>query len=323
MKLNLFYLLVIVLGAALFLITPTYFKGSSDAIPAVTYAKNHKLSAEVPAKVKKVWVKPGQQINPGDTLIELLSESIIQELEKANLKLTSIHSDQQAQNRSMRSALNLAKSEIQLEVATLENDIRMAENELMLNRRLAAGPSKISGLSPLEIRIQDLKEQVNIRKAELTHREDEIKNRYSLQLNQFKNQEILLKTEIEMLKSQQIGLIKISDFKGVVETVYVKSGEVVEDFTDLISLLPSSPTSVVGYLSTGHLAPEIGSPIQIVSMTATHYPIQGKVIGHGSIVPLPEILQKATAVKAFGREIFLEIPSDNPFSTGEKVMVKR
>jgi HlyD family secretion protein len=142
-------------------------------------------------------------------------------------------------------------------------------------------------------------------------------------MNQQQNQEILLRSELAMLKVQQNGLVKISDFNGVVENVYVKAGEVVEEYTDLLAVLPSAPGSVVAYMASGANPPVIGSLISVVGVGDPDLSVEGKVIGHGSIVPLPDILQKATAVKAFGKEIFIEIPVGNTFSTGEKVLVKQ
>lgn len=324
MKFNSFYLIVFVLGIGLIMVTPEFYRGSSDTIPAVTYAKDHKLTAEYVAQVRRVWVKPGQQINPGDTLIELFSPSLQQEIHKHSLHLLSVRSDRDAQTRSMRSSLNLAGAEVRLEIAELENQIRVYENDLSLNRRISGTALKVNQeLSPAEIRIRDLKDQVDIRKQELTHREEEIRNRYNVELNQYINREILLKSEIEILNQKVAGLIRVADFRGVIESVYVKSGEVVEDFTDLISILPSSPVSVVAYLPSGVTAPAIGTEVVVTTAGFPVFETKGIIIGLGSIVPLPDILQKATAVKAFGKEIFVEIRSDNSFSTGEKVLVRR
>jgi HlyD family secretion protein len=323
MKFNFFYLFAAALGIALFVVTPVFYRGSSDTIPAVTYAKDHKLTAEFVAQVRKVWVKPGQQINPGDTLIELYSPALQQEIHKLSLQLSSVRSDRVAQTRSMRSSLNLAGAEIRLEIAELENQIRVFENELSLNRRISGAVSKGNQvMTPVEIKIRDLKDQVDIRKQELTHREEEIRNRYNVELNQYNNREVLIKSEMEVLDQKVAGLIRVAGFSGVIESVYVKSGEVVEEFTDLISVLPSSPVSVVAYLASGLPAPAIGTEVIVSSAGFPASETKGKIIGLGSIVPLPDILQKATAVKAFGKEIFVEIQSDNTFSTGEKVLVR-
>jgi len=323
MRFNFFYLIVAGLGIGLLAVTPAFYRGTSDIIPAVAYAKDHKLTAEYVAQVRKVWVKPGQQIKPGDTLIELFSTSLQQEIQKITLQLSSIRSDRDAQTRSLRSSLNLAGAEVRLEIAELENQIRVFENELSLNRRISGLVSRENqNLTPVEIKIRDLKDQVDIRRQELAHREEEIRNRYMVELNQYRNREVLLESEMEALSQKVTGLIRIAGFNGVIESVYVKSGEVVEEFTDLISVLPSSPVSVVAYLPSGLPAPVIGTDVVVSSAGFPAAETKGKIIGLGSIVLLPEILQKATAVKAFGKEIFVEIRSDNSFSTGEKVLVR-
>jgi HlyD family secretion protein len=46
------------------------------------------------------------------------------------------------------------------------------------------------------------------------------------------------------------------------------------------------------------------------------------VIGYGAVTSLPDILQKSTAVKAFGKEVFIEMPLQNDFSTGEKILIR-
>jgi HlyD family secretion protein len=46
------------------------------------------------------------------------------------------------------------------------------------------------------------------------------------------------------------------------------------------------------------------------------------VIGYGSVVQLPLILQKSTAVTGFGREFFVEMDGQNEFATGERVLIR-
>jgi len=50
--------------------------------------------------------------------------------------------------------------------------------------------------------------------------------------------------------------------------------------------------------------------------------VAGRVIGYGSVSELPEILQKSTAIKAFGQQVFIEIPGENAFFNGEKVLIR-
>lgn len=66
----------------------------------------------------------------------------------------------------------------------------------------------------------------------------------------------------------------------------------------------------------------VGSKIRVRSYNNKDASVEGEVIGFGSITELPVILQKSTAVRAFGTEVFIKIPEDNSFFTGEKVLLK-
>ena len=81
---------------------------------------------------------------------------------------------------------------------------------------------------------------------------------------------------------------------GVVESVSVKQGEEVDAYTNLISILPKSPTSAVGYLHAEKNNPAIGTKVQLLGYDARWKTAEGKVIGYGAITELPEILQKST-----------------------------
>jgi HlyD family secretion protein len=66
----------------------------------------------------------------------------------------------------------------------------------------------------------------------------------------------------------------------------------------------------------------IGAPVTVSSYNQGSNTVTGKVIGYGSVVELPDILQKSTAVKAFGQEVFIEVPPDNNLANGEKVLIR-
>jgi HlyD family secretion protein len=116
--------------------------------------------------------------------------------------------------------------------------------------------------------------------------------------------------------------VKIAATDGVVESVNVKEGEQVDAYVSLVSVLPRNPTSVIGYLPAEKAFPPIGTRVQVMSYDARWKTAEGKVIGYGAVTALPEILQKATAIKAFGKEVFIELPVRNDFSTGEKILIR-
>ena len=136
------------------------------------------------------------------------------------------------------------------------------------------------------------------------------------------NQIDLLKDELNLLQKEKASLIKVSLADGVVESIPVKPGDEVDAYTRLVSVLPTHPTSAIAYLQAKAVSPAIGTQVQVQSYDAHSNTTEGKVIGYGAVTSLPDILQKATAVRAFGKEVFIELPAQNEFSTGEKLLIK-
>jgi hypothetical protein len=79
---------------------------------------------------------------------------------------------------------------------------------------------------------------------------------------------------------------------------------------------------VIGYMVGRKEPMPVGTVVSVLSFDKHATASNGKVIGYGAVVELPEILQKSTAVKAFGQEIFIEISPDNQFASGEKVLIR-
>ncbi|HAW82281.1 MAG TPA: hypothetical protein DCX27_22810 [Balneola sp.] len=116
---------------------------------------------------------------------------------------------------------------------------------------------------------------------------------------------------------------KFATFSGVIENVYVKEGEEVEAFTSLVSINPKHPTSVVGYLvGKKERDRELGEIVTVKSLEQPNLQIQGKIIGFGAVVKLPQIMEKDNSLTTFGLEIFIEIPEENPLVVGEQIIVK-
>jgi hypothetical protein len=132
----------------------------------------------------------------------------------------------------------------------------------------------------------------------------------------------LLEQEREMHLAEKNNLRKVAIVEGVVESIFVKPGEQVDAYSELLSVNPVHPTTVVGYLVGKKNALPIGAEVVVRSYENQKLTASGKVIGYGSVVPLPEILQKSTAVTGFGREFFVEISAQNSFANGERVLIR-
>jgi HlyD family secretion protein len=133
----------------------------------------------------------------------------------------------------------------------------------------------------------------------------------------------LQENELRLMKETNTKLSKYATNSGVIQSVLVKEGEQVSAFTPLMTINPLHPTMIVLYrVGQRQHNYAIGDEVSVSSYDRPVAMLKGKVIGYGSVMPLPDILQKSTAVKAFGQEVFIELPADNPLANGEKVLVR-
>ncbi len=325
MKLNSFYSVVVALLVGLFFITHKLYNGSGKSWVGVAEAKDFTISSEKQATVYSIHVVQGQAIHAGDTLIQLSSVSLVQDIEKSGNRIGLLQSEKKEKQSLVKSDLALLNSSHSIEVNQLEKEINEAQSELQLNKSLTADlklNNRQPQASPLEEKIKSLKEEIVLRNRSLQIKTSDINQKNDADQSLLQNQIQLLQNEWSILKRENLGLVKVAATDGVVASIPVKQGEEVDSYTDLISILPQSPSSAVGYLQSEKNNPAIGTKVQVLGYDARWKTAEGKVIGYGAITALPEILQKSTAVKAFGKEIFIELPAQNDFSTGEKLLIR-
>ena len=318
-------MVVVTLLVGLFFITHKLYNGSGKSWVGVAEAKDYTISSEKQATVHSIHVVQGQAIHAGDTLIQLSSVSLVQDIEKLENRIGLLQSEKKEKQSLVKSDLALLNSSHSIEVNQLGKEIKEAQSELQLNKSLTADlklNNRQPQASPLEEKIKSLEEEIVLRNKSLQIKTSDINQKNDANQSLLQNQIQLLQNEWSILKRENLGLVKVAASDGVVASIPVKQGEEVDSYTNLISILPKSPSSAVGYLQAEKNNPAIGTKVQLLGYDARWKTAEGKVIGYGAITALPEILQKSTAVKAFGKEIFIELPAQNDFSTGEKLLIR-
>lgn len=322
MKFNTFYLLVLVTGVALITVSALYFKGSTSGLPATATAKELVVRSGHPAAIAGILVRSGQTVKKGDTLLVLTSLELSDGGEKLQTKLSSLETEKNARLTELNNAIRLARNDISLEITRIREEINQSQRELDLNAKLTGRHDIPVSETPIASRIRDLNSQIELYNVQLVQKENELRSAHAANQTILQNQIDLTVLELKSLRKAQQDLVKVSDRDAVVQAVPVAIGSVVDAYSTVVTLLPSSPTTATAYLSAGLPEPVIGSEVKVEAFGSSGARVAGTVIGYGSMVPLPEILQKSTAVKAFGKEVFVSLPEQNGFTTGEKLLVK-
>lgn len=290
----------------------------------VAYSKEYKISAEKASQVKHIAVVAGQQVKTGDLLVELTSTALEVDIDKMSNRILALKSEQAEKIKLLQSETAYVMADYGLKIEEINSEIVKRESEWKLNKELTGqtGDTNPAEISPVAQAIEALKLQ-KMKLEESRHiRARDIAIRNETEQLVLKNQISLLERELTVLVDERKGLVKLASADGVVDNIFVKESEQVEAYAPLLSVSPTHPTTVVGYVVGRKGQLPVGQQVFIRSYDDPGADFSGRVIGYGSMVALPEILQKSTAVKAFGREVFIEITPENPFASGEKVLIR-
>lgn len=325
---NWFYILIALLFMSMLYISARFFKGSGNSSIGITLAKEHRINTEKPSLIKAVHASPGKQVKAGDMLVELTSTELEMDIDKLTTRITLLKSENQEKSKLMNAEIAYVKAQHGITLEEIDTDIEQIKSRQALNRKLTSefatgGDTTSAPQNPQQAKLKSLEQQKQKHLRAMEIKIEDIRQESSSDQNLLANQIRLLERELELLTGEQKKLNKYAAADGVVENVYVKAGEQVAAFTPLLSVNPVRPSTVVGYLVGKKISvPAIGSTVEISAYDKRSVSVKGKVIGFGSVTELPEILQKATAVKAFGREVFIEIGPENDFANGEKVLIR-
>ncbi len=325
-RVNWFYIFIGLLLIFMLYISARYFKGSGNASIGIAMAQDYKITSEKSAFIKSVHAVPGMQVKAGDLLIELSSQELEVEIAKQTNRISSLKLELAEKSKLADAQISYIRAENSIVQEELEAGILQTSSEMKMNESLTkefVPTSAKQEENPALIKINSLKEQ-KLRQQLAS----DIKTKDVLQINAtakylLANQIILQESELKLLQDANIKLNKYASAPGVIQSVLVKPGEQVNAFTPLLTINPLHPTMVILYLvGQKENLYSIGASVSVSSYDHRSNAVTGKVIGYGSVTGLPEILQKSTAVKAFGQEVFIELPEASLFSNGEKVLIR-
>lgn len=326
-KLNSFYIVIGVVFVTLLTVNTRYFKGSS-AFLGVTYAKKYQINSEKPATVIDTYIVPGQTVSIGDLLVELESPELELDIKKLEKEILNLQSEKVEKQKLLESKIELLKSEINLIRNDTKNEIQRVDARIALNKSLSEGISENASsapdsLSELQLQKKSIREKGALEIESINIRMNDVLQDHEFDQSQIQATIELAQQELTWRLQEQEKLNKYALFDGVIDNVNVKPGEQVESYSTLLSINPVQPSTVVGYLvGSKDRNRSLGDEVSIQSIEQGSLSTRGRIIGFGSVTVLPQILQKSTAVSAFGLEVFIEITAENPLPVGEKVMIK-
>lgn len=325
-KTNWFYILIAVMLVTMLYISGRYFKGSGESFIGVVQTSAYKIKTEKSALVKSVNVVPGMQVKEGELLVVLTSDELEIDIAKLTNRIAVYKSERAEKAKLATAKTSYIKAQKGIEIEELDAKILELQSEIKMNEALTeefTSNKKVDKDSPMLIKVKSLGLQKQKHLDAMNIRITDVMQESTTEQQILENQILLLESELQLLVTEKSKLNKYATASGVVRKVYVKPGEQVDSYTPLLEINPLHPTTVVAYLSGNKPeALDIGKKVSVASYDQKRNSVEGQIIGYGSVSELPDILQKSTAVKGFGQQVFIEIPSENTFFNGQKVLIR-
>ena len=183
---------------------------------------------------------------------------------------------------------------------------------------------RIEGFSsPNQVKLASLELELKQTQEIISTQINNLKSERFAQNNPLLSEIKALEAQLDHYKKRKRDELILAPSDGLIGNVHCKEGEKIASFGALISFYEESPNLVVGYIHEELILKiNINDSISIFSSSRPDIQNKGVVKTLGSrIVEIPPRLRKIKELKTFGREIIIEIPSDNPFLQKEKVIL--
>ncbi|MEZ5044875.1 MAG: biotin/lipoyl-binding protein [Saprospiraceae bacterium] len=326
-KINWFYITIIMTGIFLFVaLRPSFHKELS--FYGFAESRSTEINYNYAVVVDKILVKAGQEVKAGQVLMQLSRRKSKETLEDQSFRVAQLQAEEKLWKQKQKNEIEELKINQQIRLSEIERKIDHTQKELAYKKSLIEGLQSIEPevitYRPLENALtsyEQEKEELNrIYTIKIKGLEEELnlgKNPYSEQIRR-------LIAEQEFDESQKhIPIVVKAPTDGLVGTISCKEEEHIPSFSSLLTFYEPHSGIIEGYVHEDlTLEVKIGQTYTIASLKDEQIKCTGKVIGLGSrIVEIPSRLRKIETVKAYGREVLIEVPKDNYFLQKEKVSI--
>ncbi len=325
-RFNLLYLIFVLVIFGLYYINKTYVQNRTSFF-GFAENKETEINLNHPALINAIHVTTGQSVNKGDLLMEVNYVDLDQKIKAIDFDIQTIQLQKRERKMELENSILQLEAEKQEKIGELDTKIKTLQSEIDFNQSLlkdlksikvdttlnhpnlaaiqALQKEKTLVVQPLDVQIANLQKELNL--VEQPSVVDVQK----------------LQTEKQFYKKEQEKLSIFAPTDGLIGTIHCKEGENISSFRTLISFYERNPTLVKGYVHESLiLHVNVGDTLDIASSLHPAHTSVGIVVGLGSrIVEIPERLRKLPEIKNYGREVLIQIPSDNLFLQKEKVVL--
>lgn len=325
---NLFYLAIFITGIVLFTaLRPDFHKELS--FYGFAESRATEINYNYPVVVDQILVKPGQAVKAGEVLMHLSRRKSKETLEDQSFRIAELKAEEALWKQKQENEIGALKMDQHTKLSEINGKIERTQNELAYKKSLLEG---LESIEPVETSYKPLEEDLQRYKQEhidlnqfYTFKIKSLKEELSLGKNPYREQIRRYVAEQKFDESQKIQAIVVTaPTDGLVGNISCKEAEHISSYSTLLVFYEPHSGIIKGFVHEDlTLEVKIDQEFTISSLKDEHINYPGKVIGLGSrIVEIPPRLRKIEVLKAYGREVLIEISKENSFLQKEKVSIK-
>ncbi len=280
--------------------------------------------------VNRIHVSAGQFVAKGTPLLEVTRTALDFKVAELGHEIAELEANDRLAVAELRGTIERLRAQRSEKTGNIQARIRTLESDQALNaallRKLKSVPASDSARqSPYSARLEALHDELRLAVEPLDAEISRLENELRLIGAPVRAQIGRLKNDVAYTRTEQGRLLLRAPADGLVGSVHCREGENISAFGMMISFYEQNPTRVVGYVHESLiLQVKVGDSLQVISSVHPGEQCRGRVSGLGHrVVEIPERLRKIPEIKAYGREVLVEIPLQNSFLQKEKVLLQR
>ncbi|MBK9271539.1 MAG: biotin/lipoyl-binding protein [Saprospiraceae bacterium] len=303
-------------------LSQTHFFGSTEA-------EEIQVKPEFDGRIKQIHVNPGQTVRQGDTLLVLEVFDFDKRKADLNQQIQMAEFANRVDQNINTQEKKILEAEYRYKLSELQNELSELEQQAGIQKELKNKVSSVFDLksngqsSLLQTEMEGIRKQIKDLETEKSARMaaiDQFAYKKSGGHRAYLNAQ---KSEMNFLDQEYQNRYILSTLNGMIGEFYFHPGDFIDSRSVIFSITSSKPSKVKAFLpESSELIPQIGRKVFLQSSYRTEVSDSGAIIYvYPTISELPYRLRKIPEMRAYGRELYIALPPDNPFFVGEKVRI--
>ena len=298
------------------------YTGDVNSFFGIASSQVKHISFKATVVVREIMLSSGDGFDKGQTIATFANQNLQKQIDTTQLQIKQLKSQLNWDLNDYKNQIKNLNTEKTTQIVQLNYKIRDLQAKNNINQILLTEQQGVitNITSPEIIALKKNKSMTaKLFNDKIKAIDAQIKNKKPLQV-----QINELETILASLGQQQQQLKIIAPFDGVMGVINYQTGETVPSFMSIITLHSSDVNKIQAFVHEdliNHL--KINQPLKITTLAGKKVSTIGIVASIGSaIVEYPERLRRRSTLKSWGREILINLPTNNAITLGDKVKIQ-